>query len=135
MAVVRSSAGCRCGCLPHACISYPHYSGTRRFDRIALILFFLFFLFIYFFFSILTFYFPASGQAVVTGVVPSPPPVRAFNFYRAYGSPFPLLVDFHRMLLTHAFALSASQFEHKKKSLRIYTSMHSGGLELTKIDL
>ena len=37
------------------------------------------------------------------------------------------------MLLTHAFALSASQFVHKKKSLRIYTSMHSGGLELTKL--
>ena len=29
------------------------------------------------------FYFPASGQAVITGVVPSPPPVLAFNFYRA----------------------------------------------------
>ena len=28
--------------------------------------------------------FPASGQAVVTGVVPSPPPVLALNFYRAY---------------------------------------------------
>ena len=37
------------------------------------------------------------------------------------------------MLLTHAFALSASQFVHKKKSLRIYTSMLSGGLELTKL--
>ena len=37
------------------------------------------------------------------------------------------------MLLTHAFALFASQFVHKKKSLRIYTSMHSGGLELTKL--
>ena len=34
-----------------------------------------------FFFS--HFYFPASGQAVVTGVVPSPPPVLAFIFYRA----------------------------------------------------
>ena len=31
-----------------------------------------------------TSYFPASsGQAVVTGVVPSSPPVLAFNFYRA----------------------------------------------------
>ena len=37
------------------------------------------------------------------------------------------------MLLTHAFALSASQLVHKKKSLRIYTSMHSGGLKLTKL--
>ena len=39
---------------------------------------------------------------------------------------------FHRVLLTHALALSASQFVHKKKSPRIYTSMHSGGFELTK---
>ena len=41
---------------------------------------------------------------------------------------------FHRVLLTHAPALSASQFVHKKKSSRIYTSirMHSGGLELAK---
>ena len=29
------------------------------------------------------FYFPASGQAVVTGVVPFPPLVLDFNFYRA----------------------------------------------------
>ena len=28
-------------------------------------------------------FFPASGQAVVTGVAPSPPSVRAFIFYRA----------------------------------------------------
>ena len=37
------------------------------------------------------------------------------------------------MLLTHAFALSASQIVHNKKSPRIYASMHSGGLELTKL--
>ena len=40
---------------------------------------------------------------------------------------------FHRVLLTHALALSASQFVHKKKSQRIYTSMHSAGLELTTL--
>ena len=40
---------------------------------------------------------------------------------------------FHRVLLTHALALSASQFVHKKKSQRIYTSMHSAGLKLTKL--
>ena len=40
---------------------------------------------------------------------------------------------FHRVLLTHALALSASQSVHKKKSPRIYTSMHSGGFELTKL--
>ena len=40
---------------------------------------------------------------------------------------------FHRGLLTHALALSASQFVHKKKSQRIYSSMRSAGLELTKL--
>ena len=40
---------------------------------------------------------------------------------------------FHRVLLTHALALSASQFVRKKKSPQIYTSMHSGGFKLTKL--
>ena len=40
---------------------------------------------------------------------------------------------FHQVLLTHALALSASQFVDKKKSQRIYASMHSAGLELTKL--
>ena len=40
---------------------------------------------------------------------------------------------FHRMMLTHALALSASQFVHEKKSQRIYASMHSAGLELMKL--
>ena len=31
---------------------------------------------------------------MVTGVVPFPPPVLAFNFCRPYGSAIPLLVDF-----------------------------------------
>ena len=61
----------------------------------------------------------SSGQAVVTGVVPFSPSVRAFNFYRAQGSALPLLVDFHRMLLTHALALSANLFLCKKKSPRV----------------
>ena len=36
-------------------------------------------------------------------------------------------------MLTHARALSASLLVHKKQSLRIYTSTHSAGLELTKL--
>ena len=40
---------------------------------------------------------------------------------------------FHRVLLTHALPLSASQFVPEKKSQRIYTSMHSAELELTKL--
>ena len=39
----------------------------------------------------------------------------------------------HRVLLTHALAFSASQFVHKKKFPRTYTSMHSWGFELTKL--
>ena len=41
---------------------------------------------------------------------------------------------FHRVLLlmTHALALSASQFVHKKKSPRNYANMRSGVFELTK---
>ena len=45
------------------------------------------------------------------------PPGTCLQFYRAYRSAFPLLVDFHRMLLTHALALSANQLLCKKKSL------------------
>ena len=85
----------------------------------------------FFFFS--HFYFPASGQAVVTGVVLSPPRFLpsifiAHRVQRSYCSSI-----FHRVSLTHDLALSASQFVHKKKSQRIYTSVHSAGLELTKL--
>ena len=89
---------------------------------------------IYIFFLFFSrFYFPASGQAVVTGVVPSPPRFlpSIFIAYRVQQSHCSSI--FHRVFLTHALALSASQFVHKKKSQRIFTSMHSAGLELTKL--
>ena len=81
------------------------------------------------------FYFPASGQAVVTSVVPSPPRFlpSIFIAHRVQQSNF--LSIFHRVLLTRALAFSASQFVHKKKPPRIYTSMHSGGFEPTKLEL
>ena len=89
------------------------------------------FLSCFFFFA--HFHFPASGRAVVTGVVPSPPRFlpSIFIAHRVQQSHCSSIV--HRVLLTHALALSASQFVHKKKSQRIYTSMHSAGLELTKL--
>ena len=61
------------------------------------------------------------------------PPVLAFNFiaHRVQQSPCSSIV--HRVLLTHALAFSASQFERTKKSPRIYTSLHWGGFELTKL--
>ena len=84
-----------------------------------------------FFFS--HFYSPASGQAVVTGVVPSPPRFLPSIFIAHRVQQSHCSTIFHRVLLTHALALSASQFVHKKKSQRIYTSLHSAGLELTKL--
>ena len=72
--------------------------------------------FFFFFFFLAHFHFPASGQAVVTGVTPSPPRFlpSIFIAYRVQQSHCSSIV--HRVLLTHALALSASQFVHKKKS-------------------
>ena len=91
--------------------------------------------FVFFSFFFAPFYFPASGQAVVTGVIPSPPRFlpSIFIAHRVQQSHCTSIFIFHRMLLTHALALSASQFVRKKKSPRIYTSMHSLGFELTKL--
>ena len=86
-----------------------------------------------FFFFFAHFYFPASGQAVDTGVIPSPPRFlpSIFIAHRVQQSHCSSIV--HRVLLTHALALSACQFVHNKKSQRFFTSMHSAGLELTKL--
>ena len=91
-------------------------------------------IFIFFFFFFSRFCFPASGQAVVTGVAPSPPRFlpSIFIAHRVQQSHCSSIV--HRvLLLTHALALSASQFVRKKKSQRIFTSVHSAGLGLTKL--
>ena len=85
------------------------------------------------FFFFVHFYFPASGQAMVTGVDPSPPRFLPSIFIAHRVQQSHCSSIFHRMLLTHALALSASQFVRKKKSLPTYTSMHSAGLELTKL--
>ena len=70
---------------------------------------------------------------MVTGVVPSPPRFLPSIFIAHRVQQPHCSSIFHRVLLTHALALSASQFVHKKKSQRVYTSMHSEGLELTKL--
>ena len=73
-----------------------------------------------------------SGQAVVTGVVPSPRFLpSALLAHRVQQSRSSSI--FHRVLLTHALALFASQFVLKKKYLRIYRSLLSAGLEITKL--
>ena len=79
------------------------------------------------------FHFPASGQAVVTGVVLISPLVLPSIFIAHGVQQSHCSSIFHRVLLTHALALSAGQFVHNQKSQRIYTSMHSAGLELTKL--
>ena len=83
------------------------------------------------------FYSPASGQVVVTGVVPSSPRFLPSIFFahRVQHSHCSSIV--HRvLLLTLALALSASQFVRKRKSPRMYTSMHSvGGIRTHETDL
>ena len=85
-----------------------------------------------FFFPAL-FYFPASGQAVVTGVVPFPPG-SCLQILSRLGFSNPTARRFSSSV-AHALAFSASQFERKKKSPRTYTStcMHLRGFELTKL--
>ena len=79
-------------------------------------------------------YAPVSGQAVVTGVVPSSPRCIPSIFIARRVQQSHCSSIFHRALLTHVLALSASQFVHKKKHPPIYTSIHSGGFELTKLN-
>lgn len=81
------------------------------------------------------------GQnAVVTVVVPSPAllPGTCFHFYRAKGSAFLLfsfsmLVDLHRIVLTHALRAFRSSicFLSKEKSLRQEQNMRSLRLDPT----
>ena len=78
-------------------------------------------------------YLRASEQAVVTDFVPSSPQFLPSIFIAHRVEQTHCSSIFHRVLLTHALALSAGQFVHKKKSPRIHTSMHSGGFELTKL--
>ena len=78
-------------------------------------------------------YFPASRQAVGTGVVPSSPRILPSFFIAHRVQQSHRSSSFHRVLLTHALAFPASQFVHKKKSQQIYISVHSARLELTNL--
>ena len=69
----------------------------------------------------------------VTGVVPSSPRFLPSIFIAHRVQQSHCSSIFHGVLHSHAVALSASQFVRKKKSPRIYASMHSVGLELTKL--
>ena len=85
------------------------------------------------FFYFLTLYFPASGKAVVTAVIPSSSRFLPSVFIAHRVQQFRCSSISHRVLLTHTISLSASQFMPKKKSQQIYTSMHSAGLDLTNL--
>lgn len=62
-----------------------------------------------------------SGQAVITGVAASLPRYMPC-FFRAEGSAFPLLVDWHRSFPTRALAFSASELGNtQRKDLCIST--------------
>ena len=64
---------------------------------------------IYSFIYFSRFYFPDSGQAVVTGVVPSPPPGSCLRFLSRIGFSDPTGRRFFiECSLTHALALSAT---------------------------
>ena len=80
------------------------------------------------------FYFPASGQAVDTGVVPSPPRFlpSIFIAHRVQQSHCSSIV--HRMLLTHALALSASKLVHKNKPHDNLYEFELGGIRTHEIN-
>ena len=81
-------------------------------------------------------YFPASEQAVDTGVVRSPPRFLPSIFIAQRVQQSHCSSIFHRVLLTHALALSASQIVRKKKSPRIYTYEYAlGGIRTHETDL
>ena len=79
----------------------------------------------HFFFFFSHFYFPASGQDVVTGVVPSSPGFLPSIFIAHRVQQSHCSSIFHRVLLTYALAFSASQFVHKKK---VHTNLYEYAL-------
>ena len=67
------------------------------------------------------FYFPAFGQAMETGVIPSPARFLPSMYIAQRVEQSHCSSIFHPMLLIHTLALSASQFAHENKpSTNIY---------------
>ena len=72
---------------------------------------------------------------MVTGVVPSPPPVLAFNFYRAQGSAIPLLVGFSSSVANSRSRVFRKSFGAQEK---IPTNLYEyalGGIRTRETDL
>ena len=80
-------------------------------------------------------YFPASGQALVTGVAPSPPRFLHLFFIAHRVQQSHCSSIFHKVLLTHALALSASQFVHKEKVPTNLYEYALGGIRTHETDL
>ena len=73
---------------------------------------------------------------MVTGVILSTPPGPSLQYVSRIGFSNPTARRFFtRVLLTHALALSASQFVLKKKSQRIYYEYALGGARTHETDL
>ena len=87
------------------------------------------------FFSISLLLFSLWTKAVVTGVVPPPPPGPCLHFYRPDCSAFPPPAYFRRILPAHSLVLLARPFLHKNKSLRVTAGMHLGRIGLSKSTL
>ena len=119
--------GCR---LPSVGLRAKQLAGYKTRTAVAIILFY-FIHFIFLHIHILASFWTSRDHRCR----PFSPPALGFEFLsrirRVQQSRCSSIFD--RVMLTHAFALSASRFVHKRKYLRIYTSTHSAGLELTKL--
>ena len=89
-------------------------SFDKIFDLKPGVYFYFYNIYIYIFFFFAHIHFPASGQTVVTGVVPSPPRFLPSIFITHGVQRSHCSSIFHRVLLTHALALSPSQIVRKK---------------------
>ena len=117
----------------YCCATRAHIVATSSSSRLPVYLFLVHFQgeghVFFFFFS--HFYFPASGQAVVTGVVPSPPRFLPSIFIAHRVPAIPLLVHCSSsVLLTHALALSAST--NKGTQIIMHTFYESFALLVTE---
>ena len=93
------------------------------------------YLFIFRFSSHSSTFFPASGQAVVTGVVPSAPRFLLSFFFAHRVQQSHCSSIFRRVLLTHALGFSASQFMRKEKVPTILHAYALGGIRTHETEL
>ena len=89
-----------------------------------------------FFFSFFAhFYFPASGQAVVTGVVPSPPRFLPSFFIAHRVTAIPLLVDFSSRVANSRSRISRKSICPQEKGATNLYEYALGGIRTHETDL